>query len=83
MHHLLVSGVSDDLTQRVSASANYLGSMFSSAWKTTAKTAGDATANSSSLLTSAFTKVTAGESLVNAIRSVFLFPELEVIQEPK
>ncbi len=51
-------GVSEDLTEKVTASANYLGSVFSSAWTKTAKTAGDATANSSSFLSSALTKVT-------------------------
>lgn len=52
------SAVTDDITQKVSASANYIGSIFSSAWTKTAKTANDATVNSSTFLTSAFTKVT-------------------------
>lgn len=54
-------GVGEEIGQKVSASANYLGSMFSNAWSKTAKTANDATANSSSFFSSAFTKVAAGK----------------------
>lgn len=50
--------MSGDLSNKVAASANYLGSVFSSAWNKTAKTANDATANSSSFISSAITKVT-------------------------
>ena len=46
-----------DLTNKVSAGANYLGSVFSSAWAKTAKKANDATTSSSSFLTTAFSKV--------------------------
>ncbi len=50
--------MSEDLSNKVAESANYLGSVFSSAWNKTAKTANDATASSSSFLSSAITKVT-------------------------
>ena len=48
---------SEDLTVKVSAGANYLGSMFSTAWTKTAKSATEATATSSNFLTSTFNKV--------------------------
>ena len=47
----------EDLTNKVNAGANYLGSMFSSAWSKTTKTANEATATSSNFLTSTFNKV--------------------------
>lgn len=49
----------DDIGHKVSG---YFGSMLSSAWSKTAKTANDATANSSTFLTSAITKVTGARS---------------------
>ena len=54
------SGVPEDLSTKVSASANYIGSIFSNAWTKTAKTANDATTSSSTFLTSAFNKVGGG-----------------------
>jgi len=60
----------EDLTVKVSAGANYLGSMFSSAWSKTAKTANEATATSSNFLTSTFNKVgTAASSAANSTKS--------------
>jgi len=50
----------EDLSTKVSAGANYIGSMFSSAWTKTAKTANDATTSSSTFFTTAFNKVGAG-----------------------
>ena len=55
---------SEELTDKVSAGANYLGTFFSSAWSKTTKTANDATTSSSSFLTSAFGKV--GGSTANS-----------------
>ncbi len=49
--------IAGDLGVKVTAGANYVGSLFSSAWTKTAKTANDATANSTSFLTSALSKV--------------------------
>jgi hypothetical protein len=46
--------VTDELSTKVSAGANYLGSMFSNAWTKTAKTANDASATSSSFLSTTF-----------------------------
>ncbi len=70
--------MSDDLTNKVTASANYLGSVFSSAWNKTAKTANDATANSSSFISSAFTKVTGEKRTARGnLRSDF-FPSVGI-----
>jgi len=61
---------SEDLTVKVSAGANYLGSMFSTAWTKTAKSATEATATSSNFLTSTFNKVgTAASSAANSTKS--------------
>jgi len=54
------TGTQEDLSTKVSAGANYIGSMFSSAWTKTAKTANDATTSSSTFFTSAFNKVGVG-----------------------
>lgn len=51
-------GVTEELSHKVTAGASYIGSMFSTAWTKTAKTANDATAGSSSFLSTAFNKVT-------------------------
>ena len=53
-----------DLTNKVNAGANYLGSFFSSAWTKTTKTANDATTSSSTFLTTALGKV--GGSTANS-----------------
>ena len=47
----------EDLTNKVSAGANYIGSIFSSAWTKTAKTANEASSSSSNFLTSTLNKV--------------------------
>lgn len=63
---------SEELTDKVSSGANYLGTFLSSAWSKTTKTANDATTSSSSFLTSAFGKVggsTANSSTVNSAKS--------------
>ena len=60
------SGVPEDLSTKVSASANYIGSIFSNAWTKTAKTANDATTSSSTFLTSAFNKVGGGSGATPA-----------------
>jgi len=60
----------EDLTNKVNAGANYLGSMFSSAWSKTTKTANEATATSSNFLTSTFNKVgTAASSAANSAKT--------------
>jgi len=48
------------LGRRVTASASYLGSVFSSAWNKTAQKANEATTTGSSLISSALTKVSGG-----------------------
>ena len=55
---LVVEAGSEDLTNKLGAGANYLGSVLSSAWTKTAKTANDATASSSSFFSHAFTTTT-------------------------
>jgi len=60
----------EDLTNKVSAGANYIGSIFSSAWTKTAKTANEASASSSNFLTSTLNKVgTAASSTANSTKS--------------
>ena len=60
----------EDLTNKVSAGANYLGSIFSNAWSKTTKTANEATATSSNFLTSTFNKVgTAASSAGKCVRA--------------
>lgn len=54
----LVADVTEEISSKVTAGANYLGSIFSSAWSKTAKTANEATSGSSAFLSSALTKVT-------------------------
>ena len=53
-----------DLSNKVNAGANYLGSFFSSAWTKTTKTANDATTSSSTFLSTALGKV--GGSTANS-----------------
>jgi len=52
----------EDLGRKVTAGANYLGSVLTSAWSKTAKTANEATASGSSFFTSALSKVTSPTS---------------------
>ena len=76
------TGVTEELSTKVSAGANYIGSMFSNAWTKTAKTANDATTSSSSFLSSAFNKVGGGSATTSAgnlLKVSFIQKESEIL----
>lgn len=58
-------GVTEELSHKVTAGATYVSSLFSSAWTKTAKTANDATANSTSFISSALSKVAPNSAAEN------------------
>ena len=68
------TGVTEELSTKVSAGANYIGSIFSNAWTKTAKTANDATTSSSSFLTSAFNKVGGGAGSATTSAGNWVWP---------
>jgi len=74
-----------DLSNKVNAGANYLGSFFSSAWTKTTKTANDATTSSSTFLSTALGKVggsTANSSAANSSKNSPKIEENPIVENP-